>query len=122
MQSSASSQNSENRVASIVMVVVTLFVICNITETIFWMLAMGSFSVTGMTLMTCLNSSVNAVVYGVFNEKYRKLFRQLFLPCIKKEKKTTRQDDDNKMPKKSQNVVAGEEISSKIVKTSSTNV
>ena len=84
------------------------------------MLAMGSFSVTGMTLMTCLNSSVNAVVYGVFNEKYRKLFRQLFLPCIKKEK--TRQKDDIKMPKKSQNVVAGEEISSKIVKTSFTNV
>ena len=85
------------------------------------MLAMGSFSVTGMALMTCLNASVNAVVYGVFNEKYRKLFCQLFLPCIKKEKKMTRQDDHNKMPKKSQNVVAGEEISSKIVKTSFTN-
>ena len=86
------------------------------------MLAMGSFSVTGMTLMTCLNSSVNAVVYGVFNKEYRKLFRQLFLPCIKKDKKTTSKDDDNKMPKKSRNVIAGEEISSKIVKTSSTNV
>ena len=97
MQSSAKSQNSENRVASLVMVVVILFVISNIAETIFWMLAMGSFSVTGMALMTCLNASVNAVIYGVFNEKYRKLFVKLFLPCIKKEKKTTRQDDDNKM-------------------------
>ena len=28
---------------------------------------MGSFSLTGMGLMTCLNASVNAVVYVVFN-------------------------------------------------------
>ena len=71
MQSSATVQDSENRVAYLVMVVVTLFVTFNIAETVFWMLAMGSFSLTGMGLMTCLNASVNAVVYGVFNEKYR---------------------------------------------------
>ena len=108
MQSSAASQNSENRVASLVMVVVILFVISNIAETIFWMLAMGSFSVTGMALMTCLNASVNAVVYGVFNEKYRKLFSQMFLSCINKEKR-------------SKKVVPGEEIPSKTVETSFTN-
>ena len=98
MQSSAgdtaASQNTEERIALIVMVVVTLFIICQITESIFWILA-RSFSVTGFTLMTCLNSSVNPVVYGVFSEKYRKLFVQMFLPCINKEKK-------------SQYVVAGE--------------
>ena len=107
MQSSAASQNSENRVATMVMVVVTLFVICGIAETVFWMLAMGSFSATGMSLMTCLNTSVNAVVYGVFSEKYRKLFFQMFLPCINKEK--------------SQNMVAREKVPSKTVETSSAN-
>ena len=89
--SSAGLQNSENRVAYLVMTVVTLFVTFNIAETVFWMLAMGSFSLTGMGLMTCLNASVNAVVYGVFNEKYRELFCQTFLPCISKEKKSQTQ-------------------------------
>ena len=105
--SSAGSQNSENRVAYLVMTVVTLFVTFNIAETVFWMLAMGSFSLTGMGLMTCLNASVNAVVYGVFNEKYRKLFSQMFLPCNKE--------------KRSQKMVPGEEIPSKTVETSFTN-
>ena len=110
MGSSTGPQNTENRVASIVMVVVTLFVICNIAETVFWMLAMGSFSVTGMSLMTCLNASVNAVVYGVFNEKYRQLFCQTFLPCISKEKKS-----------QTQIVVVGKRKPSKTVETTLTS-
>ena len=85
----AASQNTENRIGSIVMVIVTVFVICNIAETTFWILAsqMSVFSAYKVIpLMISLNSSANPFVYGFFSEKYRKLFCQLFLPCINKEK------------------------------------
>ena len=82
----AASQNTENRIASIVMVIVTVFVICNMAETTFCMLAsqLSVFSaIKVIPLMVSLNSSANPYVYGFFSE-YRKLFCQLFLPSINK--------------------------------------
>ena len=87
-----SNQNTminENRVAKMVMVMVVLFVVCNSAESLTNVLMV--YKIVGANLSTratlhfliVFNSSVNTIVYGLFNKKFRRLFFNLICPCYK---------------------------------------
>ena len=89
-----SSEKSQTRKVTIMVVVlVGVFVLCNITNFIWWMMKnfIQNFNPPGV--FTCftdfaetLSSSVNIIVYGIFGEKFRKTFYELFCPpCFKRD-------------------------------------
>ena len=62
-----------------VIVMVSLFLIFNISESIILLsiLFETSAPVAAVYFVTCCSSSVNAVVYGIFNDKYREKMSQM---------------------------------------------
>ena len=74
----------EKKIASMIMVVVVLFFICNITETTAFLLGdkILQSSLLIFHFVLCINSSVNSLVYGIFNSQYRKIFLELL--CCKR--------------------------------------
>ena len=62
-----------------VIVMVSLFLIFNISESIILLsiLFETSAPVASVYFVTCCSSSVNAVVYGIFNDKYREKLSQM---------------------------------------------
>ena len=79
------SNNKEKKIAIMIMVVVFLFFICNITEATVFMLG-DKIAHTPLIFhfVLCINSSVNSLVYGIFNSQYRKIFLELL--CCKRKK------------------------------------
>ena len=73
----------ETKMAVMITVVVILFFICNITETTVFMLG-DKIAHTPLIFhfVLCINSSVNSLVYGIFNSQYRKIFLKLL--CCKR--------------------------------------
>ena len=72
-RSRALAEHTQNKVVIMVIVMVSLFLIFNISESIILLsiLAETSVPVAAVYFVTCCSSSVNAVVYGIFNDKYR---------------------------------------------------
>ena len=66
-------ERTKNKVVIMVIVMVSLFLIFNISESIILLsiLFETSAPVAAVYFVTCCSSSVNAVVYGIFNDKYR---------------------------------------------------
>ena len=77
------SNNKEKKIAIMIMVVVFLFFIFNITEAPVFMLG-DKIAHTPLIFhfVLCINSSVNSLVYGIFNSQYRKIFLELL--CCKR--------------------------------------
>ena len=75
----------ETKMTVMITVVVILFFICNITETTVFMLGSGdkiAHTPLIFHFVLCINSSVNSLVYGIFNSQYRKIFLEIL--CCKR--------------------------------------
>ena len=73
----------ETKMTVMITVVVILFFICNITETTVFMLRDKiAHRPLIVHFVVCINSSVNSLVYGIFNSQYRKIFLELL--CCKR--------------------------------------
>ena len=72
-------ERTKNKVVIMVIVMVSLFLIFNISESIILLsiLFETSAPVAAVYFVTCCSSSVNAVVYGIFNDKYREKLSQI---------------------------------------------
>ena len=72
-------EHTKNKVVIMVIVMVSLFLIFNISEAIILLsiLFETSAPVAAVYFVTCCSSSVNAVVYGIFNDKYREKLSQI---------------------------------------------
>ena len=72
-------EHTKNKVVIMVIVMVSLFLIFNISESIILLsiLFETSVPVAAVYFVTCCSSSVNAVVYGIFNDKYREKLSQI---------------------------------------------
>ena len=77
-------KTTEDRITMMVMSVVWLFVICNSFQFAYYQAFRSSMSSYVMFVLSyfvgTVNSSVNSVVYGIFNKKYREVFFEHFCP------------------------------------------
>ena len=78
-RSSSLAEHTKNKVVIMVIVMLSLFLIFNISESIILLstLADTSVPVAAVYFVTCCSSSVNAVIYGIFNDKYREKLSQI---------------------------------------------
>ena len=82
---------TENKIATMVMVIVSIFAICNSPEGLLniFILYLGGEADVNLTctiwFLCCFSSSMNAVIYGIFNTKYREKLFALLCPCKKKD-------------------------------------
>ena len=88
-------QRQERKMALMMMTIVIVFVTCNIFSSIVWYLFFNfdmtkvcQFTVAYLwstsLLLETLNSSVNVIIYAVFNKKFRILFVEMFCSCFRK--------------------------------------
>ena len=86
-------QRQERKLALMMMTIVIVFVTCNIFSTLVWILFFNFKEVCKFTiaylwstsvLLETLNSSVNVIIYAVFNKKFRILFVEMFCSCFRK--------------------------------------
>ena len=76
-------QTPKDQVATVVLVLSTIFVICNSAESIYYILRYFGASINCHNftfLAITFNASVNALVYGIFSQKFRKIFINLICP------------------------------------------
>ena len=81
----------EDNITKKVMAIIFVFFICNITSQ-FVIFGAMYFGLIGKTLAVSLfdlsavvNGSVNVVIYGFFDKKFRRIFKKMICPCIKPE-------------------------------------
>ena len=66
------------------MIIVGIFVFCNTFQVLYYAITFKGMNYPGYimflvsSLLATFNSSINVVVYGIFNEKYRKIFKSYF--------------------------------------------
>ena len=87
-------QRQERKMALMMMTIVIVFVTCNIFSSVVWILFFNFKEVCRYTtiaylwstslLLETLNSSVNVIIYAVFNNKFRILFVEMFCSCFRK--------------------------------------
>ena len=86
-------QRQERKMALMMMTIVIVFVTCNIFSSVVWILFFNFKEVCQVTiaylwstslLLETLNSSVNVIIYAVFNKKFRILFSEMFCNCFRK--------------------------------------
>ena len=86
-------QRQERKMELMMMTIVIVFVTCNIFSSIVWVLFFNFPDVCRFTiaylwstslLLETLNSSVNVIIYAVFNKKFRILFVEMFCSCFRK--------------------------------------
>ena len=91
MAKTKTSKKYEDKITKKVMAIIFVFFICNITD---WFVIFGAryFEIIGKTLAVSLfdlsavvNGSVNVVIYGFFDKKFRGIFKKMICPCIKPE-------------------------------------
>ena len=71
------------------MIIVGIFVFCNTFQVLYYAITFQGLTYEGYIMfllasfLATFNSSINVVVYGIFNEKYRKIFRSYFsMKCL----------------------------------------
>ena len=86
-------QRQERKMALMMMTIVIVFVTCNIFSSVVWVLFFNFLKDCRSTiaylwstslLLETLNSSVNVIIYAVFNKKFRILFVEMFCSCFRK--------------------------------------
>ena len=66
------------------MIIVGIFVFCNTFQVLYYAITFNGLTYPGYIMfllssfLATFNSSINVVVYGIFNEKYRKIFKSYF--------------------------------------------
>ena len=79
----------EKKLTIMAMVLILVFVFCNSFFTLYYFLkyhkvigeAEKQYLYPTACVFTVLNSSVNVIIYGIFDMKFRRIFISLFLPC-----------------------------------------
>ena len=78
------SKSEENKVTKMIMIIVGIFVFCNTFQVLYYAITFKGLTYPGYIMfllssfLATFNSSINVVVYGIFNEKYRKIFKSYF--------------------------------------------
>ena len=98
-------KQQEIRITQLIMAVVGLFLICNTCTIICYAyVSKNGFAYSGMgdtshsivnligVLFVLISTSLNSVIYGIFNKKYRKMFEKYFYLRKSEEKKTSNTD------------------------------
>ena len=89
-------QRQERKMELMMMTIVIVFVTCNIFSSVVWVLFFNFPDVCRFTiaylwstslLLETLNSSLNVIIYAVFNKKFRILFAEMFCNCFRKKEK-----------------------------------
>ena len=81
----------EDKITKKVMAIIFVFFICNITSqfVIFGAMYFGTIgktlAVSLFDLSAVVNGTVNVVIYGFFDKKFRRIFKKMICPCIKPE-------------------------------------
>ena len=81
----------EDKITKKVMAIIFVFFICNITcqFVIFGAMYLGiigkTLAVSLFDLSAVVNGTVNVVIYGFFDKKFRRIFKKMICPCIKPE-------------------------------------
>ena len=90
----------EDKITKKVMAIIFVFFICNITSQ-FVIFGAMYFGLIGKTLAVSLfdlsavvNGTVNVVIYGFFDKKFRGIFKKMICPCIKPEPSTFNSDKE----------------------------
>ena len=123
MAKTKTSKKYEDKITKKVMAIIFVFFICNITD---WFVIFGAryFEIIGTTLAVSLfdlsavvNGSVNVVIYGFFDKKFRRIFKKMICPCIKPKPSRFNSRNSIQLPGK-----LLRELSEKVTKTSSTSI
>ena len=123
MAKTKTSKKYEDKITKKVMAIIFVFFICNITD---WFVIFGAryFEIIGKTLAVSLfdlsavvNGSVNVVIYGFFDKKFRGIFKKMICPCIKTEPSRFNSRNSIQLSGK-----VLRELSEKVTKTSSTSI
>ena len=91
MAKTKTSKKYEDKITKKVMAIIFVFFICNITSqfVIFGAMYFGSIgktlAVSLFDLSAVVNGTVNVVIYGFFDKKFRRIFKKMICPCIKPE-------------------------------------
>ena len=81
----------EARLATMISLIVAIFIVCNSFESLMFIFdSLGliprniveDFLRPFADFLIIVNSSMNVVIYNIFNESFRKLFCKLYLPCL----------------------------------------
>ena len=87
-------KKTEDRITKKVLAIIFVFFVCNITSQ-FVIFGAMYFRTIGRTLAVSLfdlsavvNGTVNVVIYGFFDKKFRRIFKKMICPCIKPEPAT----------------------------------
>lgn len=86
-------QQKEIGLATMLMVVVVVFFVCNILALVVNILEVLDINIMALNntsnLLVTFNSSVNLVIYCIFGEKFKRIFFHMFCPsCLTKEPRT----------------------------------
>ena len=81
----------EARLTTMISLIVAIFIVCNSFESLMFIFdSLGliprniveDFLRPLADFLIIVNSSMNVVIYNIFNESFRKLFCKLYLPCL----------------------------------------
>ena len=123
MAKTKTSKKYEDKITKKVMAIIFVFFICNITD---WFVIFGAryFEIIGTTLAVSLfdlsavvNGSVNVVIYGFFDKKFRRIFKKRICPCIKPEPSRLNSRNSIQLSGK-----VLRELTEKVTKSSSTSI
>jgi hypothetical protein len=78
-------QQKEISLATMLMVVVFVFFVCNVLALVVNILEVMSINITALNnvsnMLITVNSSVNFIIYCIFGEKFKRIFFRIFCPA-----------------------------------------
>ena len=88
-------KKTQDLITKKVMAVIFVFLVCNITcqSVIFgathFKMCGRTIAVSLFDLAAAVNGTVNVMIYGCFDKKFRRIFKEMICPCIKPEQPAT---------------------------------
>ena len=105
----------EARLATMISLIVAIFIVCNSFESLMFIFdSLGliprniveDFLRPFADFLMVVNSSMNVVIYNIFNESFRKLFCTLYLPCLPEKKSNAMTLSESGKPISTQQTIA----------------
>ena len=99
----------EARLTTMISLIVAIFIVCNSFESLMFIFdSLGliprniveDFLRPFADFLIIVNSSMNVVIYNIFNESFRKLFCKLYLPCLSAKESNTMTLSESANPRK----------------------
>ena len=87
-------KKTQDLITKKVMAVIFVFLVCNITCQLvifgskYFRMCQRTLAVSLFDLAAVVNGTVNVVIYGFFDKKFRRIFKKIICPCIKPEPAT----------------------------------